>query len=686
MSVRLPDGQQASVPIGPDHLVSAGAITFNDKGTLDTHSPAMIDWGDGTVEPVYPPELSESPFGPPGSVDGADGAVSRLHQYKSNGHFTMTATITDDDGAATSDSLVITADVEPPVTAIAHSGSSSTVTGTPADIDVFLDAGAMNSLSAVDPDAAGITFDVQWTFYRDLTIDGAEALFIRQNVEHEVVPFNLSQEGPHQLEYFSVDKRGNEEGYRLGPVQEGHKHILVGVDQTAPVSELHVAEPVRYQFGQTFIGTETELSLTAEDPLAPAVGGVASGVKEIQYRIDGGEKVLYLTPFTLEEGVHTVTYWSVDQVNNTEDERPVEFNVGSVMNVSQTAGVGKTGEVVFGGTVDFLGNLTANGPVSFDGTTLLDGDVTAPTVEKNSNSTITGTITETGEESPLDPAPFDLAAVREYARQHNLAEDPENPIAEYINKKGELESTGGILTLPAGTYLVKGLKLSGGAALRVSGEVGLLVEGEISINSANVNTGAERPGDLMIFVNRPAKIDLKSNARMAAILYAPDATMTFGGGSQFGGRLFTGYMGMNGNAIVLSNEAPETYGGEEEGGATPASAAANLSPEGADPTFTLRDVYVFPNPAVGGAKPTVHIAVGIADKVTIRIYDIAGQQVHQATVDGVPPVINDGTGPKYAYEYAWEGRIPSGVYLYTIVAEKSGEASIRKAGKFAVVR
>lgn len=102
--------------------------------------------------------------------------------------------------------------------------------------------------------------------------------------------------------------------------------------------------------------------------------------------------------------------------------------------------------------------------------------------------------------------------------------------------------------------------------------------------------------------------------------------------------------------------------------------------------FKLRSIYVFPNPAVAGQKPTIHVSVGVADKVTFRFYDISGQQVHQATIDSPPSQIDDGTGPHPAYEYSWEGRIPSGVYLYSVTAEKAGQASIRQAGKFAVVR
>ncbi|MFH1723862.1 MAG: T9SS type A sorting domain-containing protein, partial [Elusimicrobiota bacterium] len=142
------------------------------------------------------------------------------------------------------------------------------------------------------------------------------------------------------------------------------------------------------------------------------------------------------------------------------------------------------------------------------------------------------------------------------------------------------------------------------------------------------------------------------------------------------------------NTVEIGDSLPDDLADEEPGAGDEkdkgkGKVAAALGP---DASFALRDMYVFPNPAVGGVVPTIHVAVGIADKVTVRIYNIAGQQVHQATMEGTPPVINDGSGPKYAYEYAWSGRIPSGVYLYTMEAEKSGEAGIRKAGKFAVVR
>ncbi len=101
-----------TVAAGPDRTVAEGETltlapsTFNDKGTLDTHT-ATIDWGDGS--PVENGTVTESPFGPPGSTAGADGtAAFGGHEYGDNGTYIVTVTVTDDDGGAGSDTLTVT--------------------------------------------------------------------------------------------------------------------------------------------------------------------------------------------------------------------------------------------------------------------------------------------------------------------------------------------------------------------------------------------------------------------------------------------------------------------------------------------------------------------------------------------------------------------------------------------------
>ncbi|MCM2267179.1 MAG: IPT/TIG domain-containing protein [Elusimicrobiales bacterium] len=97
--------------------------------------------------------------------------------------------------------------------------------------------------------------------------------------------------------------------------------------------------------------------------------------------------------------------------------------------------------------------------------------------------------------------------------------------------------------------------------------------------------------------------------------------------------------------------------------------------------FRLGEVYVYPDPAKGGKVPTFHIEVGTADTVKLRIFTVAGQLAHERVLTGEPQAVGAG----YAYEYAWQGRIASGVYYYTVEAERTGR-KMKARGKFAVVR
>lgn len=116
------------------------------------------------------------------------------------------------------------------------------------------------------------------------------------------------------------------------------------------------------------------------------------------------------------------------------------------------------------------------------------------------------------------------------------------------------------------------------------------------------------------------------------------------------------------------------------GGAISAQAAKTQQ---ADPSFVLRDIYVFPNPARGGAKPTIHVEVGVADKVEIRFYNIAGELIHSVEITSPPKVINS----VYAYEYRWEAEgTASGVYIYLVRAFKEGRPTIKALKKLALIK
>ena len=95
-------GSGATVDEGD--LFSLSGAQFTDAGSADTHT-ALIDWGDGSSSAGV---VTETPSGPPGSTDGMSGTVDASHAYGDNGTYDVTVSVTDDDGATTSDTVKVT--------------------------------------------------------------------------------------------------------------------------------------------------------------------------------------------------------------------------------------------------------------------------------------------------------------------------------------------------------------------------------------------------------------------------------------------------------------------------------------------------------------------------------------------------------------------------------------------------
>ena len=97
------------VDAGPDwtatgpSLILGRVVTYTDPGVLDTHT-AVIDWGDGTVEAA--------------TIDQSAMTIEGSHRYDETGVYTVTFTVTDDDGGSGSDSLLLDVQVAPAVVSI----------------------------------------------------------------------------------------------------------------------------------------------------------------------------------------------------------------------------------------------------------------------------------------------------------------------------------------------------------------------------------------------------------------------------------------------------------------------------------------------------------------------------------------------------------------------------------------
>jgi hypothetical protein len=116
----------------------------------------------------------------------------------------------------------------------------------------------------------------------------------------------LPGQGTQTVEFWSVDVAGN---------VEVHQVVTYNVDTTG-------AHTVISPFGGT--SAETTFTLTCSDASA-----------DVYYQINGGPQTLYTGPVALNStGTYTVTYWSVDDLGNTEQVQVSTFVVDTDLPVA----------------------------------------------------------------------------------------------------------------------------------------------------------------------------------------------------------------------------------------------------------------------------------------------------------------------------------------------------------------
>jgi len=187
------------------------------------------------------------------------------------------------------------------------------------------------------------------TFYR---IDGG----VQQTGTVPTTTVTVSGAGTHTVEYWSVDKAGNEE--------TPHGTANLTIDTVAPTTTSNILS--------SYNGTAT-ISLTATDN----AGG--SGVYATYYTVDGGAQT---TGTVISVGApasgtvtHTVTYWSVDKVNNAEvSHHPTTFTIKSLPENMSFTVVPADGSTVVLRSVyiavtaqDLQGQPIVSATVTFDG-------------------------------------------------------------------------------------------------------------------------------------------------------------------------------------------------------------------------------------------------------------------------------------------------------------------------------
>ena len=195
------------------------------------------------------------------------------------------------------------------------------------------------------------------------------------------------------------------------------------------------------------------------------------------------------------------------------------------------------------GTPDSAGkaHVRSNANVTISGSARIEGDVVAgpgKRVITSGNPVITGQ--KRVATSAFDCAPIDLAALRGILEANNdNARVPRTDrglpgLGGNGGRSIALSGSDG-LTLPAGTYLLDTVSLSGNSRLRVSGAVRILVTGSVSISgNSHVNLGGN-PFLLRLWTQGP--IAISSGSNIHAYVYAPAAAVSLSGQVTLAGAL-----------------------------------------------------------------------------------------------------------------------------------------------------
>jgi len=265
--------------------VVSGPLTSLVVGYPNYTSPAMATYVKSTT-PLSLSVLDQSALGIRNTTYTIDGG--NPINYTATGTFFLTA-----EGEHTVEwrsldwagnleelnSKVLRVDDTPPTTAILIGELKHLIGGT------FVNSSTPLSISAVDGGVgSNSTFfrfwGGTWSSWRDYSSS-----------------FSLAgRDGTWYVEYLSYDYLGNVESVQ---------NETVILDNTPPVTTISpAAGPYT---------TATVFTLTATDS--------GCGVNITRYRIDGGSWTVYANGFTLPEGVHNISYYSNDMLNNTEAER-----------------------------------------------------------------------------------------------------------------------------------------------------------------------------------------------------------------------------------------------------------------------------------------------------------------------------------------------------------------------------
>jgi PKD domain len=313
-------------PTAPPGSTVAISLPFSDPGTNDTHT-ASVAWGDTTTSAA--------------TVTGSLGAgtVTASHLYATDGNYSVTVTITDDNGAFASRTITVTSDTTPPVItgtiAPAPNGAgwdNSPVTVTWAVTDSL---SPIASTTGCDPTTRSSDTPVAGTNY---TCSATS----RGGTSSNTVTVKLDQVAPSLSGAPATSANPN--GWYNAPVTIHWtcSDALSGIAGSCPANTILSSEGAAVSASATVSDNADNSTNSASAPVkidthAPATAASTlpewnnssvtltltatdnlSGVDATKFIVDNGPLQTGTSVLLTDEGTHTVDFFSIDNAGNVE--------------------------------------------------------------------------------------------------------------------------------------------------------------------------------------------------------------------------------------------------------------------------------------------------------------------------------------------------------------------------------
>ncbi|MFH0828950.1 MAG: FG-GAP-like repeat-containing protein [Candidatus Kerfeldbacteria bacterium] len=290
---------------GVEDQVTNFQATFTDQGYTDTHT-ATWDWGDGSpVENGIVTETNNPP--------AAQGTVTGSHQYDNPSEYTVTLTVSDDDGGITTDTaqVVIAPNTQP--------GTDVPVNPTPG-VDITFSGvtqGGSTTATVSDhnpgPGQAGFRF--LGTYY-DISTTATYTPPVTICLDYDDTGMSAGRENALKIMHWdgatwtnvtsSLDTVNNS----ICGTVSSFSWFAIAYDETPPVTSL---EFTGTQGSNDWYVSDVTVTLTAADNEA------GTGVAGTFYSLDGTTWNPYTEPVVLNaDGEYAFSYYSIDVADNAE--------------------------------------------------------------------------------------------------------------------------------------------------------------------------------------------------------------------------------------------------------------------------------------------------------------------------------------------------------------------------------